>query len=146
MGAIFHNGDYVGSVPPIDDSSVSDKTLWSSQKTKEEIDAVGSMFDSLTYKTTGLSSSKATIANGGYCVVGKLVIMNIRLTTTASVSGGDIILSGLPTPPTGSNHVVASSAATNYSGYINADGNLIINTTSLGSGNGVFFSATYLTS
>lgn len=38
MGAIYHNGDYVGSVPPIDDSSVSDEKLWSSQKTKTEIE------------------------------------------------------------------------------------------------------------
>ena len=52
-----------------------------------------------TYSTTGLTTNAScTINVGGYVKVGKIVIVNIRLTTTASISAGQGIVWGFPTP------------------------------------------------
>jgi hypothetical protein len=66
MGAIFHNGDYVGSVPPIDDSSISDKKLWSSKKTQDVIDSLSDVIDissTITNKATGINITGSKIGN-----------------------------------------------------------------------------------
>lgn len=52
-----------------------------------------------TYTTSGLNKhASCTINVGGYVKVGKLVIVNIRVTTTASIPSGNGIVWGFPTP------------------------------------------------
>lgn len=149
MGAIFHNGDYVGSVPPIDDSSVSDKTLWSSQKTKEEIDEVGSIFDNLSYSTQELTASdKCNIEAGGYCKIGKLVIVNIRvrLTDQISANSAETLVSGFPLQSTSFNIVaVATSFYTDASAYLNGSALIWQRASGIGANNVITFSTIYIT-
>lgn len=44
----------------------------------------------------GLSANYASIIYGGYCKVGKIVVVNIRIQTNQSVNGQEIIIHGLP--------------------------------------------------
>ena len=49
------------------------------------------------YVTTGLTyHSSASYVSGGYCLVGKLVLLNIRLSISQEISAGDDIISNLP--------------------------------------------------
>ena len=68
-------------------------------------DAVNELKSSLSnlgsggYVTTGLSfASGVTVAAGGYCKVGKMVFLNIRLTLSGTIVGATNIITGLPLP------------------------------------------------
>ena len=67
------------------------------------------------YTSTGLTITNGTISEGGYCKIGNVVLVNIRLQATETGSVVDIV--GLPTY-TGANKVVCSGA--NFSDDISA--------------------------
>ena len=56
----------------------------------------GSLLNGLTYSTSGLSFSSGTILDGGYCKVGNLVIVNMRINVTTSIPAGNSFMSGFP--------------------------------------------------
>ena len=61
------------------------------------------------YDITGLSTPTGiTRQNGGYCKIGNLVIVNVRLNLTNTVAAETDIISGFPTP-LGANNIVAVS-------------------------------------
>lgn len=81
-----------------------------------------------SYGTSGLVLSDCTLNTGGYVRVGRLIIVNIRLTSTRTQSFGRII-TGFPTPSswialTGFNNTKKSSS----NGIIDTSGNLWVGT------------------
>lgn len=60
-----------------------------------------------SYSIDGLSTpSGITRQNGGYCKIGNLVIVNVRLNLTSTVAAETDVISGFPAP-VGSNNMVA---------------------------------------
>lgn len=87
MGAISHMGDMIGATPPIDDSSVSDKTLWSSQKTKEEIDAICEVQTVAFTMASGMTNfSNRTRINKN----GNVITANICVAPSAAVGNTEV--------------------------------------------------------
>ena len=101
--------------------------------------------------TSGLSCTWGTISDGGYAQVGKMIIVNIRITIdSALTSGTGYSITGLPVVKNNSslNFVPVSintpSKMTN--GYITASGNLLYTpSTDINVGDVLMFSATYIT-
>lgn len=91
MGALSYMGDMIGATPPIDDSSVSDKKLWSSQKinnvTSSEITNIS------TYSSLFKSGAVLRLRK-----VGNIVVLNYMLSPAADIAGSytDIEVCTLP--------------------------------------------------
>ena len=79
------------------------------------------------YTTTGLTVPSGTIAWGGYCLIGKLCIVNIRI-NNVTASSGSYLLQGLPAPnlsgvPSGSGvGGIAFGRSTQAASFDNAGG------------------------
>lgn len=56
------------------------------------------LLSNLTYSTDGILHSNATITDGGYCKIGQLVIVNMRIALTASIAPGNNVVGGFPKP------------------------------------------------
>ena len=54
------------------------------------------LLSNLTYSTDGLTFSNGTILDGGYCKIGNLVIVNMRINVTTGISAGTVFMSGFP--------------------------------------------------
>ena len=97
------------------------------------------------YKTDGLTYTNLTYDSGGYCKLGKLVIVNIRAKATASNT--ETKITGLP-GYTGANKVIC--AAANFSddtyaeAYVTNGGNLIFKNSDVTADKNYVASAIYL--
>ena len=97
-----------------------------------------------TYSTTGLSTpSGITIQDGGFCIIGKLVLFNIRLNLTNTVATETDILLGLPTPNASYNNVAVTINKDTYA-VLTTSGNVRIVNNQLTYGV-CLISGTYLT-
>ena len=55
------------------------------------------MTSDFTYSTTGITfATGVTVVAGGYCQVGKLVLLNMRISCAQAIAGGSSVMSGLP--------------------------------------------------
>lgn len=98
------------------------------------------------YITSGLTSlANVTIADGGYCKIGNLVIVNLRLVPSANITAGNTLVSGLPKPQT-MNNLNKTAVANNQNANLTVDasGGLFCST-ALSSGSSLILSVTYLT-
>lgn len=84
-----------------------------------ELDALknGLMNNTISPLTAG---ENVTIADGGYTMIGKLVIVNVRIDVTSAISGGAILLKGLPKPNNTSHYNTVLATVSNVNTYINA--------------------------
>lgn len=90
--------DFTADLLPIESGS--------STNTKDYID---SKFPT-AYTTSGLSTvSGATIIDGGYCKFGKLVIVNIRISTTSEIAIMNNVVTGLPKSASTNNIVTVNN-------------------------------------
>lgn len=131
-------------------SIAQDATLSTSNLTAVSGGGMNSLNEQMannTYINSGLTpSSGCSIVNGGYCVVGKVVIVNMRISKTTSYN---VTISGLPAPSisTGSNYVsVFGYDATNEKvafGYISSTGQLNIPSAYISEGN-ILLSCVYV--
>ena len=97
-----------------------------------------------TYSTTGLSTpSGITIQDGGFCIIGKLVLFNIRLNLTNTVATETDILLGLPTPNASYNNVAVTINKDTYA-VLTTSGNVRVVNNQLTYGV-CLISGTYLT-
>ena len=96
--------------------------------------------DTLAFPTAGTS---VTIDAGGYCVIGKLVIVNLRLTTSASISSGYLV-TGLPHPKPSNNKNYVPVYGYNVGNqiFITSNGEMQVNET-IGAGM-IMVSASYM--
>ena len=82
--------DVQGALDEVDDELIS---------VNASLTQLDSNLNNNTYSTSGLNKNQnATINVGGYVKVGKIVIVNIRVTTTASIPSGNGIVWGFPKP------------------------------------------------
>ena len=165
----YNTGDrviYEGVLYVCNDDNVTgawDSTKWDSATIDEIISAltaadipysagvsVADKLDSLTtelnptYSTNGLSTpSGITIQDGGFCIIGKLVLFNIRLNLTNTVASETDILSGLPTPNADLNNVAVTINKDTYA-VLTTSGNVRIVNNQLTYGV-CLISGTYLT-
>ena len=126
-------------------------TNWIEYYTEQNADdAVNAGLSTASYSTTGLTPTNCTIGAGGYYRVGNLVVVNMRVSTTASISGGTTFISGLPAPDT---TLAASNVALgvtcsdpNYGLYMIANGNIRNNSngSAIPSGLNLGISVTYI--
>ena len=111
-----------------------------------DADDVG--FDSLTYSTIGLSTANGTIESGGYCKIGRLVIVNMRVNLTTAVSAGGTVMTGLPVPLTaytGTGAVVECSVSNpGIAVFIRPNGNMATTSGSASLSGGNAISAVYI--
>lgn len=115
--------------------------------------SLGDVLSGLTYTTSGLSGS-FTVVSGGYCKIGSIVIVAMRINTTAAISTGTQLMSGLPKPITSTSAATYIVPVTNTGGgFLAMNGNgEIRNPTSSGggvniaSGAVIVLSCVYLTS
>lgn len=129
---IRHNestGDTVIGAP-------SGKNIWLAQPP---------IFKGLEYSTSGLTfASGVSLSAGGYCKMGNLCIVNLRLTVSTSISSKVNIVAGLPkyAAITGSNIVpISYFYGDKVSAYLSSAGNIY--GTALGTGN-LFIQTVYL--
>ena len=101
---------------------------------------------------TGLTTSNCTIEYGGYARIGNIVILNFRITTTATASQNSTLISGFPTYTTsGAVNNAVGVLAENISDhtyldcYINKSGNLI-NALNVASGKTILLTGVYICS
>lgn len=97
--------------------------------------------ENTSYSTTGLTPTNCTIDDGGYCKIGKLVVVNLRLITTSSISANGVLISGLP-KPSGTKTVTSAYGFTGNFGYI--DAYALKTSSSISSGQTVLLSAVYI--
>lgn len=76
------------------------------------------LFNNASLITTGLTTSKGSIQYGGYCKIGKLVIVNIRFANSEVINNNETIIDGLPTNYSGSNYVALAVNLPYVSAYI----------------------------
>ena len=103
--------------------------------------ATDSQLTPTDYTTTGLSGNNCTFDRGGYCRIGNLVIVNIRV----NISGSGANVTGFAAPKNiigfGGYDGNADKAAF---GYMNTSGSLVI-PTAYGNSGAVMFSFSYIT-
>lgn len=56
----------------------------------------GTSLNGLSYSTDGLTFSSGTILDGGYCKIGNLVIVNMRINVTTTIPAGNTFMTGFP--------------------------------------------------
>lgn len=124
---------------------------WATGYTDKNMDsAIDAGLSGAAYTTTGLTPSNCTIGAGGYYRVGNLVIVNMRITTTAAVATGTSFVTGLPAPDTtlASNYMAFSVTVSDptYAVIMLANGNIRNHSTSVSIPNGtnVGLSVTYI--
>ena len=113
--------DFTADLLPIESGSATN--------TKDYIDSkvVG------TYSQTNLSpQSGVTINDGGYCVIGNIVIVNIRFTLSSNKLSGSSLIHGFPSPIATANNISCSNSG-NINMPMNTSGQIIIGE-DLGSG------------
>lgn len=82
------------------------------------------LFNNTIHEVTSSDSTKITVGDGGYWQIGKLVIVNVRLTISSTISGSGVsLVSALPKPKTnnGLNTITFTlfGASTVYNIYLN---------------------------
>ena len=97
------------------------------------------------YSTTGLSYTNCSYAAGGYCKIGSLVIVNMRIVVTGAIANGVDFMTGFPKPIDENTNMVQVSNNANNGFTLKKDGSLSNGSTGLSSGNAVLFSVAYLT-
>ncbi len=76
-------------------------------KLKTEIDALNSNLNNNTVVSVRTITSGITIVNGGYTLVGKLVVLNVRITVDNDITGVVEVLRGFPNSvSSGTNNIV----------------------------------------
>lgn len=112
-------------------------------------DTLGIAATATGYSTTGLGGN-TNISSGGYCKIGKLVVVNIRGTTTTAVSPSGTLLTGLPRPATSiTGNVMAVASNLDFPFFLTAGGNITTPSSGAGgsniaSGSTVMLSITYV--
>lgn len=99
----------------------------------------------MAYSTTGLSYTNCTYVAGGYCKIGSLVIVNMRITITGAIATSVVFITGFPKPIDENTNMVQVSNNVNGGFTLKTDGSLSNGSTGLSSGNAVLFSVAYLT-
>ena len=108
------------------------------------VGAVNSLIPT-AYSTTGLSYTNCSYVAGGYCKIGSLVIVNMRITVTGAIANGADFIMGFPKPIDENANMVQVSNNANNGFTLKKDGSLSNGSTGLSSGNAVLFSVAYLT-
>lgn len=89
------------------------------------------------------AGTNVTIDAGGYCVVGKMVFVNIRLTTSATISSGYLVTNlPHPKPSNNKNYVPVYGYGVGNQIFITSNGEMQVNE-SIGAGM-IMVSATYM--
>lgn len=77
------------------------------------------------YSTSGLSmQNSCTLLAGGYYKLGKLVISNFRISTSAAQTGPKVIITGMPVPENTSYVYIVSAARGNSTAYLQTNGDI----------------------
>ena len=102
-----------------------------------------------TYITTGLTYNKCNLLAGGYCKVGSLVVVSMRLEATENIAQWDNMVSGLPNSDSGTSiggfPICAKNTSNNNLYLIDVYNSNIRNTgTAISSGQIVVIEGTYL--
>lgn len=108
----------------------------------DAVSVAGELSAKYVYKSDTLASSYADIVTGGYIQIKNIVIVNIRIQTTADVAGTTEIVTGFPLPYIGVNHVPVFTDSAIY-GYMNSYGRIRFNT-NVQSGKIIMISCTYI--
>ena len=108
-------------------------------------DSVYDVLNPTAYSTTGLSYTNCSYVAGGYCKIGSLVIVNMRITVTGAIANGTDFITGFPKPIDENTNMVQVSNNANNGFTLKKDGSLSNGSTGLSSGNAVLFSVAYLT-
>lgn len=144
-GTLVHNALYVITDAPNLNGTADDIEYSSGVTVKQAVDSKQDKING-AYITSGLSPlTNVTIADGGYCKIGNLVVVNMRLVPSANITAGNTLVSGLPKPQTMSNlnkTAVANNQNANLT--VDASGGLFCST-ALTSGSSLILSVTYLT-
>lgn len=91
----------------------------------EKISTVNESLNNIGYTTNGLVLNKIQCVAGGYCKIGKLVVLNMRVKALENIAAYTTIIEGLP-KPSGSDDVHVSIFGTD-SGGITSLGKLSCN-------------------
>jgi hypothetical protein len=113
------------------------------------------LLSNLTYSTDGLAfsssySSGSSILGGGYCKIGRLVIVNMRITVGTTVPAGQVFMTGFPavlSTLSSTTGVVAMSASNpDVSVSMQVRGYIVNGSSSSSLSGNYMLSAVYLTS
>ena len=96
--------------PMIRLATVTDSTYAPYVPSNAELDK---KYDALSYISSGLTVNNGTLQAGGYCKIGNLVIVNIRIKATTSNSS--VTISGLPTYSTKATTNLIPCTCSNFS-------------------------------
>ena len=101
----------------------------------KNVSDINTLLNPTAYDTTGLSYIHATYVSGGYLRIGKIIIVNLRISADLE-SDGEINVTNLPMPIVNNYAVVGAIVTTTtgiiVGGYINSSGALVISTGKVG--------------
>ena len=88
--------------------------------------SVHDILNPTAYSTTGLTYSGVSLEQGGYIKIGKMVIVNIRVKATTSLTSGTAVVENLPTPLLSGNNTITASNNISASIIISTSGQMIV--------------------
>ena len=107
---------------------------WTATTYDAEVSQLKSNLTNNTYVTTGITThADATLQYGGYVIVGKIVIVNMRVDITNSIGAYNEIVKGLPYPVSFASNYIAITNSKGLGMYLSTGGS-IQNSVSIPSG------------
>lgn len=97
-----------------------------------------------TFSVTA-NTDKVSVDTGSVYVSGTVCICNIRLLSTASITGNDIIVSGMPKPHATIKFAICKSNGSSIAGYVNTSGEIRNDWGSINANEGFFINIVYPT-
>lgn len=109
MGKIIRNGiNYGGTYEDATSVNYDGSASGLEARTVQEaVDVLSDSFNNIGYTTNGLVFNKIQCVDGGYCKIGKLVVLNMRIKFLEEIQAFTTIIENLP-KPSGSDEVHVS--------------------------------------